>query len=67
MGSSMEALSHSDEEPQSTKTYSLGVLHFPEIQIGSLYEGRVPLYYCVRFMAYNFLLAGWSFLQAINL
>lgn len=55
--SSSEILQHSDDEGR-LKAKEVILPNFPEVQIGSLYEKNPPVYYCARFLAYNFLLAG---------
>jgi hypothetical protein len=48
-----------DTEPfRDTSDNDLVIENYPELQIGSLYERNIPIYYCSRFLAYNFLLAG---------
>lgn len=56
--SSSDGLNHSDDEAGLKSEKTLVLQSFPEIQIGSLYENNLPIYYCARFLAYNFLLAG---------
>ncbi|XP_035714304.1 huntingtin isoform X3 [Folsomia candida] len=48
-----------DEHTENVQLEPNLVLHtFPEIQIGSVYEQNIPIFYCSRFLAYNFLLSG---------
>lgn len=52
----VKQLHESDEE--SAKDSPVVIENFPEVQIGSLYEKSIPINYCARFLAYNFLLSG---------
>ncbi|CAG7730919.1 unnamed protein product [Allacma fusca] len=56
-GSTLEVFQPSDDE-QVPNSFSLPIDNFPELHIGSLYMANVPIYYCARFLTYNFLLAG---------
>jgi len=54
-----DEMHHSDEDVGLIKPEKNVIIQsFPELQIGSLYEQNCPIYYCARFLAYNFLLTG---------